>query len=78
MDNIKACEDFIIRTFKEHGYRGIETNLLFKMAEEAGLYVKDSYGSDFSKALSNTVDIQVSCDIDGDYLYSVFILKKGD
>ena len=75
---IELSEEFIKKQFRNYDAVGIETYLMFTLAEKAGLYKSNTYGSEFSKALSNTVDIEPRYDSDGFYSYSVFILKKGD
>ena len=72
---IEYCENFIKAQFKKHDCKGIYTNLMFDMAEKAGLYIKGVYGSAFSQALENTVNVESKCDVNGNYAYSVFTLK---
>lgn len=72
---IEACENFIKAQFKKHDCKGIYTNLMFDMAEKAGLYIKGVYGSAFSQALENITNVESRYDVDGKYIFSVFTLK---
>lgn len=77
-NKVKVCEDFIREQFIRLECLSIETNLMFKIAALAGLYKPYTYGSEFSVALSNTVDVVSRLDELNEYKYSVFILKKGE
>jgi hypothetical protein len=68
---VEWCENWLKKTFKKlpEGMTGIERNLLFKMAEQAGLYIKGTYGSPLSQALSNLVTVHYTDN------YSYFQLK---
>ena len=72
---IEACENFIKKQFEKHTCRGIYTGLMFDMAAKAGLYIKGVYGSVFSEALGNVTNVEDVTDINGNYAYSVFVLK---
>jgi hypothetical protein len=76
MKNIKVewCENFIRAYFKKHNCKGVYTKLMFEEAEKAGLYVKGTYGSSFSEALSRITKVVDNYDINGDYAYSSFEL----
>lgn len=72
---VEWCENFIKEQFKKHNCKGIYTNLMFDMAEKAGLYIKGVYGSAFSQALENVTNVKNEYDINGNYIYSTFVLK---
>lgn len=72
---IEACENFIKKQFEKKSCRGIYTNLMFDMAARAGLYIKGVYGSAFSEALGNVTNVEDVTDINGNYSFSVFVLK---
>ena len=77
---VEWCENFIKARFKKHlaylgSNAGIERNLMFKMAEDAGLYERGTYGSPFSKALGNVCTVHERCDSDGNFCYHFFRLK---
>ncbi len=76
MKNIKVewCENFIRAYFKKHNCKGVYTKLMFEEAEKAGLYVKGTYGSPFSEALSRITKVVDNYDINGNYAYSSFEL----
>lgn len=76
MKNIKIewCENFIRAYFKKHNCKGVYTKLMFEEAEKAGLYVKGTYGSPFSEALSRITKVVDNYDINGNYAYSSFEL----
>lgn len=67
---------FILNQFRSHDCRGIECELMFKMAAESGCYTPETYGSDFSKALSELCDVESICNDSGDWIYNVFRLKE--
>ena len=77
MKNIKVewCENFIRAKFQDKNCHGIYTNLMFEMAERAGLYIKGTYGSAFSQALENITNVEIAKDINGNFAYSYFTLK---
>lgn len=72
---VEYCENFIKAQFTDHDCKGIYTDLMFDLAEKAGLYIKGVYGSVFSQALENTVNVESRSESDGNYTYSVFTLK---
>lgn len=73
---IEWCENFIRKTFKKFAVEngGIETGCFFKMAEKAGLYIKNTYGSPMSVALSRLTTVETVSDENGNYCYTVFRL----
>ena len=71
---VEWCENFIKAYFKKHNCKGVYTKLMFEEAEKAGLYVKGTYGSPFSEALSRTTKVVSNYDLNGDYAYSSFEL----
>ena len=73
---IEWCENFIKAFFRKHNCKGVYTKLMFEAAEKAGLYTRDTYGSNFSKALENTVEVNSVQNANGEYAYSVFRLKE--
>lgn len=76
MKNIKVewCENFIRAYFKKYNCKGVYTKLMFEEAEKAGLYVKGTYGSPFSEALSRITKVVDNYDVDGNYAYASFEL----
>lgn len=72
---VEWCKNFIIKTYAKYPTgTGIERNLFFKMAENAGLYIKNTYGSPMSQALTDLT----KCDLimnNGKFSYNVFRLK---
>lgn len=74
---LEWCKNFVNKTFKKlpEGITGIETNLFFEKAEKAGLYVKDTYGTPISKALSELTIVD-TITYNGEFCYNVFRLKK--
>lgn len=77
---IEWCENFIRSFFKKHNCKGVYCKLMFDEAEKAGLYVKGTYGSTFSEALSKLTKVVTNFDVDGKYAYSSFELieEKGE
>ena len=73
---VEWCENFIRAFFKKHNCKGVYTKLMFEVAERAGLYTKDTYGSSFSKALEALTDVESVRDVNGEYLFTVFRLKE--
>ena len=72
---VEWCENFIKAKFKDKNYKGIYRDLMFEMAEKAGLYVKDTYGSPFSEALMNICNVECAYDLNGNFAYHYFVLK---
>lgn len=73
---VEWCENFIRALFKKYNCKGIYTKLVFNAAEDAGLYVKGTYGSSFSQALENLTNVKCAYDTNGNYAYSYFELKE--
>lgn len=73
---VEWCKNFIKASFDKIPFEngGIETNLFFKMAEKAGLYIPGTYGSPMSQALSEMVKVEPISDENGNFLYNVFRL----
>lgn len=77
---IEWCENWIKHTFKkfltDRGILngGIECSLFWKLAEESGLWIKGTYGSPMSEALSKLTRVETVSN-NGKYCYSVFKLK---
>lgn len=78
MKNIKVewCENFIKSVFEKHVIKngGIEINCFWEMAEKSGLWIRETYGSPMSEALSNMVKVEPIHDENGNFLYHVFRL----
>ena len=78
MKNIKIewCEMFIKAVFAkiavENG--GIEVNLFWKKAEKSGLWVRGTYGTPMSEAISKLTRVETVADENGNFLYNVFRL----
>lgn len=76
---VEWCENWIRAAFKkllsdrgiENG--GIETSCFWKLAEQSGLWIKGTYGSPMSTALSNLATVETVLS-NGEYAYSVFKL----
>ena len=77
MEKIKLelCKEFIKMVFTEKKCKGIEINCFFKMAEEVGLYTKNTYNSAMSKALMELVEVKSTADENGNFAYNVYTLK---
>lgn len=74
------CENFIKAQFSKHHPKpspnaGIEVNVFWNEAEKAGLWVRGTYGSAMSTALSNLTRVETILDGDGNYAYTVFKMK---
>lgn len=59
---------------KKYGKPGIECNLFWELAEKAGLWIRGTYGSPMSEALSKLTRVE-TVSSNGQYCYSVFKLK---
>ena len=55
---------------------GIYTGLFWDKAEKAGLWVRGTYGSPMSAALTKLTRVETVRDSEGNFLYDVFKLKK--
>lgn len=73
---VEWCENFIKALFKKNPrMTGIATDYFWDLAEQAGLYVKGTYGSPMSEALSNVAICYPVFNDDGEFLYRSFALK---
>lgn len=76
---IEWCENWIKHTFKklliDRGMPngGIETNYFWKLAEQSGLWIRGTYGSPMSMALSKLTTVE-TISRNGEYAYSIFRL----
>ncbi len=75
---VEWCENWIKSKFMNHPIQGggIEVNHFWRMAEEAGLWVRGTYGSPMSEALQKMTKVKIISDDDGNYKYSVFKLAE--
>ena len=75
---IEWCENWSKAVFEKQypQMSGIYTGLFWELAEKAGLWVRGTYGSPMSKALSNLTNVETVNGKDGEFLYDVFKLKK--
>ena len=73
---VEWCKNWIKHTFEKLPFEngGIECNIFWRMAEKAGLYVPDTYGSPMSEALSELTKCETVQDAEGNFLYNVFRL----
>lgn len=73
---VEWCENWIKSKFAKHPFPngGIEVNHFWDMAEAAGLWVRDTYGSPMSEALSKLTRVATIHDDEGNFLYIVFKL----
>lgn len=75
---VEWCENFIKSVFTkrviENG--GIEVNCFWKLAEESGLWLPDTYGTPMSEALSKLTSVVAVSDKRGNFLYNVFKLHN--
>lgn len=73
---VEWCRNWIKHTFKKLPYEngGIEVGCFWNMAEKSGLWVRGTYGSPMSQALSELTLVEECHDSDGNYIYSVFRL----
>jgi len=78
MKEIKVdwCKNWIKHTFKKLPFEngGIEVNCFWGMAEKSGLWVRGTYGSPMSEALSELTHVETIQDKNGEFLYNVFKL----
>ena len=75
VEKIAFCEKFIKKQFDSFDCKGIEINVMFDLAEKAGLHTKGVYGSAFSQALDKVVSVDWIHNDAGEWIYSVFRLK---
>jgi hypothetical protein len=74
---ITWCENWLKATFAKlpEGITGIERNLLFELAEKAGLYTKNTFGSELTVALSNVgIKVKTVNDDNGEFSYHAFYI----
>ena len=80
MKNVKVkwCENFIKKVFERIPFEngGIEINCFWNKAEKSGLWERGTYGTPMSQALEKMVNVETVSDENGNYLYTVFRLKK--
>lgn len=78
MKKVKAewCENFIKATFKKYVPEGggIYTGCFWDMAEKSGLWVRGTYGTPMSEALSKLTKVEYVYDDNGTFLYHIFKL----
>lgn len=72
---VEWCENFIKSTFAKLAFEnaGIEVNCFWKMAEKSGLWVRGTYGTPMSEALSKLTKVETVSDGHGNF-YNVFRL----
>lgn len=79
MKNIEVewCKKFIKSVFEKIQFEngGIEINCFWDDAEKSGLWIRGTYGSPMSEALSDMVKVETVSDENGNFLYRVFRLK---
>lgn len=78
---VEWCKNFIKAGFtKHHAFpgpnAGIEVNLFWDRAEKAGLWERGTYGTPMSEALSEMTTVEIVSDEVGNYLYTVFKLRR--
>lgn len=74
---VEWCENWIRALFDRispYG-RAVEMNLFWRMAEEAGLYEQDTYGSPMTQALTKLCNVRFVTDENGNHKYTVFEIK---
>lgn len=73
---VEWCKNWIKHTFGKLPFEngGIEVNLFWNMAEKSGLWVRGTYGSPMSTALSEITRVETKQDAEGNFLYNVFKL----
>jgi len=74
---VEWCKNWLVKTFERlpSGVTGIERNCLFSMAEKAGLYEHDTYGTPLSEALCSLTKVKAVNGSDGEFAYHAFELK---
>lgn len=76
MKEIKVdwCKNWIKHAFKKLLIEnaGIECNCFWAMAEKSNLWVRGTYGSSMSKALSELTKVETKQDKDENFVYNVF------
>ena len=78
METIKKelSKKFIELVFAKYPGKGIETNLFFRMAAEAGVYVPNTYGTIFGQTIEELCEVVSVADENGNFAYNAFYLKK--
>ena len=73
---VEWCKNWIRHTFGKLPFEngGIEVGCFWEMAEKSGLWVRWTYGSPMSQALSEMTKVEIVQDDSGNYLYGVFRL----
>lgn len=73
---VEWCENWIKSVFAKHPFPngGIETGHFWDMAEATGLWVRGTYGTPMSEALSKLTKAEAIHDDEGNFLYRVFRL----
>lgn len=73
---VEWCENFIKAAFKKHvpAGGGIYTGCFWDMAEKSGLWVRGTYGTPMSEALSKLTKVECVYDDNGNFLFHVFKL----
>lgn len=73
---VEWCENWIKHTFGKLPFEngGIYVGLFWDLAEKSGLWVRGTYGTPMSTALSEITRIETIRDSEGNYLFDVFKL----
>ncbi len=73
---VEWCENWIKATFAKLPFEnaGIEVGLFWEMAEKSGLWVRGTYGSPMSEALTKLTKFETVNDGEGNFAYNVFRL----
>lgn len=75
---VEWCKNFIKSVFDKIPFEngGIEVNYFWEKAERSGLWERGTYGTPMSKALEEMTIVETINGENGEYLYTVFRLKK--
>lgn len=75
---VEWCENWIKAQFKKLPFEngGIYDGLFWDKAEKSGLWVRGTYGTPMSEALSRLTNVETVHDSEGNFLYHVFRLKR--
>lgn len=73
---VEWCKNWIQNKFDNHPIKGggFECNHFWDMAEGAGLWIRGTYGTPMSKALSEMTRVETIQDADGNFGYNAFKL----
>lgn len=73
---LEWCKNWVKKTFAKlpKGITGIEVNCFWELAEKSKLWIKGTYGTPMSDALSELTNVE-TVSKDGEFLYNVFRLK---